>query len=151
MHDRDTDKFVNMWGQLQAFKLDLWDKQEHGEAGKLPVKSITVDRESTIQIGKSSSSREIYITNLCEGRDDINIIRLRSREEQQQWAKSLVQHAKEHLCWKQTAENVMDIQTPGNVRHSFTQKGIRQGSLYDETPLIGILSEYSIHIYFSTH
>lgn len=131
-----------MWGQLQAFKLDLWDKQEHWEDGKLPAKSITVDRESTIQIGKSSGSREIFITNMCEGKDDISIIRLRSREEQQQWAKSLVQHAKDHLRWKHAAENVMDIQTPGNLRHSFATKGLRQGSLYDETPLIGKVSKF---------
>lgn len=126
-----------MWGQLQAFKLDLWDKQDHWEAGKLPVRSVAVDRESTIQIGKSSSSREVYISNLCDGKDDVSIIRLRSREEQQNWAKALVQHAKDHLRWKHTAENVMDIQTPGNARLSFANRTMRQGSLYDETPLIG--------------
>lgn len=134
VHDRDLDKFVNYWGQLQAFKLDLWDKQEHWEKGKDPVKSVTVDRESTIQVGKGS--REIYIANMCEGRDDVSIIKLRSKDEQSHWTKCLVQHAKDHLRWKHTAENVMDVQAPGNARHSFT-KQLRQGSLYDETPLIG--------------
>ncbi|GLV43728.1 hypothetical protein CBL_06948 [Carabus blaptoides fortunei] len=133
IHDRELDKFVNQWAQLQAFKLDLWDKQEHWEKGKDPTKSITVDRESTIQVGKGT--REIYIANMCEGRDDVSIIKLRSKDEQSHWTKCLVQHAKDHLRWKHTAENVMDVQTPGTARHSFT-KQLRQGSLYDETPLI---------------
>lgn len=137
VHDRDTDKWLNMWGQLQAFKLDLWEKQEYWEDGKLPAKSIIVDRESTIQIGKNSGSREIFISNLLEGRDDVSIIRLRSREEQQNWAKAFVQHAKDHLRWKHTAENIMEIQS-SNARNSFCNRQLRQGSLYDETPLIGM-------------
>lgn len=134
------DKFVPLWGQLQAFKLDLWEKREHWEKGKDPVRSIVLDKESTIQLGskgKSTSSREIHISNLCEGKDDVNIIRLKTKEEEQFWTKCLVQHAKDHLKWKHTAENVMEIQSPGNSRHSFTRQ-LRQGSLYDETPLIGI-------------
>jgi hypothetical protein len=38
--------WVFMWGQLQAFRLDLWFKREQWENGEDPVKSIVVDRVS---------------------------------------------------------------------------------------------------------
>jgi hypothetical protein len=45
--DVDEDRqWVFMWGQLQAFRLDLWVKQEHWEKGQDPVRSIIVDRVS---------------------------------------------------------------------------------------------------------
>lgn len=40
-------KWVSMWGQLQAFRLDLWVKREQWEQGQDPVRSIVVDRVST--------------------------------------------------------------------------------------------------------
>lgn len=39
-------QWVFMWGQLQAFRLDLWVKREHWEKGQNPVRSIVVDRVS---------------------------------------------------------------------------------------------------------
>ena len=39
-------QWVFMWGQLQAFRLDLWVKQEHWEKGQDPVRFIVVDRVS---------------------------------------------------------------------------------------------------------
>jgi hypothetical protein len=39
-------QWVFMWGQLQAFRLDLWVKREHWEKGQDPVRSIVVDRVS---------------------------------------------------------------------------------------------------------
>ena len=39
-------QWVFLWGQLQAFRLDLWVKREHWEQGQDPVRSIVVDRVS---------------------------------------------------------------------------------------------------------
>lgn len=39
-------QWVFVWGQLQAFRLDLWVKREHWEQGQDPVRSIVVDRVS---------------------------------------------------------------------------------------------------------
>jgi hypothetical protein len=39
-------QWVSMWGQLQAFRLDLWVKREHWEQGQDPIRSIVVDRVS---------------------------------------------------------------------------------------------------------
>jgi hypothetical protein len=44
-------QWVFMWGQLQAFRLDLWVKREHWEQGQDPVRSIAVDRVSGNQFG----------------------------------------------------------------------------------------------------
>lgn len=44
-------QWVFMWGQLQAFRLDLWVKREHWEQGQDPGRSITVDRVSETHFG----------------------------------------------------------------------------------------------------
>ncbi|PSN40887.1 hypothetical protein C0J52_18879 [Blattella germanica] len=133
--DRDVgNRWVSMWGQLQAFRLDLWAEREHWEQGQDPSKSIVVDRETLIQPSKTVN-KEISISNLCEGRDDTTIIRTKTTDDQQKWLRYLVQHAKDHLRWKHVAEKIMEIQSPGSTRHSFTRQ-LRGGSLYDETPLI---------------
>ncbi|XP_066991671.1 rhotekin isoform X2 [Anabrus simplex] len=126
--------WTSMWGQLQAFRLDLWNKRDHWEQGQDPVRSIIVDRDSLVQPSKTGS-KEITISNLCEGKEDLTVIRTKSTEEQQKWIRYLVQHCKDHLRWKHAAEKLMDIPSPGTTRHSFTRQ-LRQGSLYDETPLI---------------
>ncbi|XP_069705003.1 rhotekin-like isoform X2 [Periplaneta americana] len=131
-------QWLSMWGQLQAFRLDLWNKREHWEQGQDPVRSIVVDRETVIQPSKTVN-KEITISNLCEGKEDISVIRTKTTEDHQKWLRSLVQHAKDHLRWKHAAEKIMEIQSPGSARHSFTRQ-LRGGSLYDETPLIESVS-----------
>lgn len=134
-------QWVFMWGQLQAFRLDLWVKQEHWEKGQDPVRSIVVDRETVIKPSKTVA-REITISNFCHGKEGSSVIRTKTTDDQQRWLRSLVQHAKDHLRWKHAAEKVMEIPSPGSARHSFTRP-LRGGSLYDETPLIeSISTEY---------
>ena len=48
-------QWVFMWGQLQAFRLDLWVKREHWEKGQDPVMSIVVDRVSA----------DLWVSKLC--------------------------------------------------------------------------------------
>jgi hypothetical protein len=48
-------QWVFMWGQLQAFRLDLWVKREHWEKGQDPVRSIVVDRVSA----------DLWVSKLC--------------------------------------------------------------------------------------
>ncbi|XP_046386842.1 rhotekin-like isoform X2 [Ischnura elegans] len=133
--------WCGVWGQLQAFHLDLWEKREDFDQGRDPIKSITVDKETSIR-GGSSSSREISLGNMCEGKEDISFVRTTSCEDQQKWIRYFVQHAKDHQRWKQAAEKIMEIQSPGSTKNSFLRE-IRQRSLYDETPLIESLqSDY---------
>ncbi|XP_071449463.1 rhotekin-like isoform X2 [Hetaerina americana] len=130
----DRGHWCGIWGQLQAFHLDLWEKREDFEQGREPIKSITVDRETSIR-GGSSSSREISLGNMCEGKEDISFVRTTSCDDQQKWIRHFVQHAKDHQRWKHAAEKIMEIQSPGSTKNSFLRE-IRQRSLYDETPLI---------------
>lgn len=131
---REKNHWVLVWGQLQAFRLDMWARKSDWEQGREPLQSIAVDRETIIQPGKSTT-REITVSNLCDGKDELVIIRTKTLEEQQNWVRHLVQHTKDHRRWRHAAEKIMEIPTPGSSRHSFTRQ-IRQGSLYDETPLI---------------
>lgn len=63
-------------------------------------------------------------------------IKLKSVEDQQKWLKGLIQQMEDHRRWRNAAENCLDVLSPGSIRNSFT-KGFRQGSLYDQTPIIG--------------
>nr|CAD7459246.1 unnamed protein product [Timema tahoe] len=131
------------WGQLQAFRLDLWMARDHWEAGQDPLRSITIDRDTAVR-PSLASSKELVIVNQCEGKEEKCVIRTKTSEEQQRWTRNLVQHCKDHLRWKHAAEKIMEIQSPGSTRHSFT-RGLRQGSLYDETPLIESVSASEFH------
>jgi branched-subunit amino acid transport protein AzlD len=42
-------------------------------------------------------SKEITISNFCEGKEDISVIRTKTTDDQQRWLRFLVQHAKDHL------------------------------------------------------
>lgn len=63
-------------------------------------------------------------------------MKLKSIEDQQRWLKGLNQHVEDHRRWRNAAENCLSVMTPGSIRNSFL-KGFRQGSLYDQTPIIG--------------
>nr|CAD7580648.1 unnamed protein product [Timema californicum] len=84
------------WGQLQAFRLDLWMARDHWEAGQDPLRSITVDRDTAVR-PSLASSKELVIVNQCEGKEEKCVIRTKTSEEQQRWTRNLVQHCKDHL------------------------------------------------------
>lgn len=42
-------------------------------------------------------TKEIRISNFCEGKEDISVIRTKTTDDQQRWLRFLVQHAKDHL------------------------------------------------------
>ncbi|XP_063231198.1 rhotekin-like isoform X2 [Bacillus rossius redtenbacheri] len=130
-----------MWAQLQAFRLDLWSGRADWEQGREPLRTVPVDRNTLIQPSKTST-KELLLLNRCDGKEELSVLRTKTSDELLRWLKHLVQHSKDHLRWRHAAEKIMDIQTPGSTRHSFT-RGLRQGSLYDETPLIeSVSSDY---------
>lgn len=129
----DRGHWFGVWGQLQAFHLDLWEKREDFERAREPVRSITVDKHTSIR-GGDASSREISLGNMCEGKEEFAFVRTTSCDDQQKWICHLVQHSKDHQRWKHAAEKIMEIHSPGSSRNSFLRE-MRQGSLYDETPL----------------
>lgn len=68
--------------------------------------------------------------------DKILSIRLESKEEAQKWLKLLSAQIGDHSRWKRAAEVVQRVSSIDSTRNSFISNK-RQGSLYDETPLIG--------------
>ena len=91
-------------------------------------------QETSIQPLKSS--KELRIVNIVDGTEKTATIRLESNEEAQRWLRQLNAHAKDHLRWKHAAESIQDVPCVESARNSFISNK-RQGSLYDETPLIG--------------
>ncbi|XP_046981351.1 rhotekin-like isoform X1 [Schistocerca americana] len=140
---REKGQWMPVWGQLQAFRLDMWSHRTDWEQNQEPLRSITVDRETIIQPSKTAS-KEITVSNLCDGKDELMIIRTKNTDDQQNWIRHLVQHTKDHRRWRHAAEKLMEIPSPGSTRHSFARQ-LRQGSLYDETPLIESVSSTDYH------
>ncbi|RZF45070.1 hypothetical protein LSTR_LSTR002031 [Laodelphax striatellus] len=123
------------WAQLQAFRLQLWkDRDAWLQGSSEPMVTVVVDKETVIKARKSSNC-ELEVSNESEGKEIVSVLRATSMEERDKWLRLLVHHALDHQRWRLAAERVMEIQTPGTGKHSFT-KPFRQGSLYDETPLI---------------
>lgn len=63
-------------------------------------------------------------------------IKFESKEEAQKWYKLLSTHINDHSRWKRAAEVIQRVSSIESTRNSFISNK-RQGSLYDETPLIG--------------
>lgn len=66
--------------------------------------------------------------------DKLLSIKFESKEDAKKWFKFLMDHINDHLRWKRAAEIIQRVSSI--ERNSFINNK-RQGSLYDETPLIG--------------
>lgn len=68
-------------------------------------------------------------------------IKFESKEEAQRWLKLLSGHIHDHSRWKRAAEAIQRVSSIESTRNSFISNK-RQGSLYDETPLIGKIRKF---------
>ncbi|XP_043479506.1 rhotekin-like isoform X2 [Leptopilina heterotoma] len=128
----------NCWARLQGFEIQTWESRKLAEEDQSPAHVIAVNRETSIQPTKSS--KELRIINTIDGAEKTSIIKLDSSEEAQKWLRQLNTHVKDHLRWKHAAESLQNVPNVDTARNSFIGNK-RQGSLYDETPLIE--SDYS--------
>ncbi|XP_023287617.1 rhotekin isoform X2 [Orussus abietinus] len=132
----------NCWARLRGFTIQTWESRKLAEEEQSPIDIIPINRETSIQPCKSSS-KELRITNSMEGSEKTTTIKLESNEEAQKWLRQLLSHSKDHLRWKHAAETIQDVPCVESTRNSFISNK-RQGSLYDETPLIeSVQSEYT--------
>ncbi|XP_046420157.1 rhotekin-like isoform X1 [Neodiprion fabricii] len=122
------------WARIQRFTLHAWDSRKLADEEQSPFSILPINRETLIQRSKSSS-RELRISNTIEGSEKMTTIRLETADEAQKWLRQLVAHAKDHLRWRHAAETIQDVPSIESARNSFISNK-RQGSLYDETPLI---------------
>uniref|UniRef100_A0A0A9ZDX0 Rhotekin n=1 Tax=Lygus hesperus TaxID=30085 RepID=A0A0A9ZDX0_LYGHE len=129
---------VNGYASLQAFNLRLWRDRQHWLQGTQPVAQAGVDRDTVIKCTKNGN--DLIIVNEIEGKEESLTLKLVSPEDREMWLTHLTEHIKDNERWKGAAEKVMEIYTPGAAKNSF-QKTYRQGSLYDETPLIDTNNE----------
>lgn len=81
--------------------------------------------------------KELRIINTIDGAEKTTTIKLDSSEEAQKWLRQLNTQVKDHLRWKHAAESLQNVPCVDTARNSFIGNK-RQGSLYDETPLIGL-------------
>ncbi|XP_074114633.1 rhotekin isoform X2 [Cotesia typhae] len=129
------------WARLRNFTLNAWESRKLAEDEQPPVHSVPINRETVIQ-KSSSSGKEIRVSNNMDGCEKISSLKLESTEEAQKWLRHLTDHVEDHLRWKHAAESVQQVPYIESTRNSFISK--RQGSLYDETPLIEtVRTDYS--------
>ncbi|KAF4518346.1 hypothetical protein B566_EDAN007073 [Ephemera danica] len=93
--------------------------------------------QETRVVGGDASNRYVHVTRLSEGQEVKWTLQLASVEEQQRWLRHLSAAVADHQRWERAAESVMNIPSPGTTRHAgFPLHTSRQGSLYEQTPLI---------------
>ncbi|KAI5706008.1 hypothetical protein M8J75_003945 [Diaphorina citri] len=133
--DARSAEWRQVWAQLAGFQLRLWEDKDQYIREDSPLRTVVVDRETRIK-GVSGSCKEIEISNTVEeNREETLHIRTDTADEKSVWLRHLTQHSKDHLRWKHTVTESMDIKLPSPSKIMFN-KPARQGSLYDETPLI---------------
>jgi len=149
------------WARLQGFCIKIWESKKHAEEGQNPEHMIPVNKVSwqlsidllhncfiiffnifsyylqrtIIQLSKTSG-KELLINNSGNSIEKLLSIKFESKEEAQKWLKFLSMHVNDHSRWKHAAEVIQRVSNIESTRNSFISNK-RQGSLYDETPLIG--------------
>ncbi|KAL1461753.1 hypothetical protein WDU94_013625 [Cyamophila willieti] len=132
---RASEATSQVWASLGGFQLKLWEDKDQYIQGVEPLRSVPIDRETRIKC-VSGSCKEIEIINSVEeGREETLILRCDTGDDKSLWLRHLTQHSKDHLRWKHTVTECMDVKLPSPSKIMFN-KPARQGSLYDETPLI---------------
>ncbi|XP_066909747.1 rhotekin isoform X3 [Halyomorpha halys] len=121
------------FASLQGFSVSLWPSRQANLDGSPPQNVVPVNRETVIKCTKSGN--EILLVNEREGKEETTVLRLRNLEERELWIRHLTDHVKDHERWKSAAETNMEIYSPGSGKQNFVRSH-RQGSLYDETPII---------------
>lgn len=122
------------WARLHSFTLQLWQDRDAYTQGLPSLQTVVIDRNTVIKPVKGSKL-EFEIVNESGGQNEGVVLRAEAAEERDQWLRHLQQHIHDHKRWKGAAEKTMEIYSPGSGRQLFTRP-LRQGSLYDETPLI---------------
>ncbi|KAL0134671.1 hypothetical protein PUN28_001455 [Cardiocondyla obscurior] len=130
------------WARLQGFHIKIWESKKHAEEGQNSEHTIPINKKTIIQPSKSSS-KEFLINNSGNNIEKMLPIKFESKEEAQKWSRLLLMHANDHSRWKHAAEVIQRVSSIESTRNSFISNK-RQGSLYDETPLIeSIPSDYT--------
>ncbi|KAL6263844.1 hypothetical protein P5V15_003925 [Pogonomyrmex californicus] len=132
----------NHWARLQGFCIKTWESKKHAEEGQNPEHIIPINKRTSIQPSRTST-KELLINNSGNSVETLLPIKFESKEEVQKWLKLLSAHINDHSRWKHAAEVIQRVSNIENMRNSFISNK-RQGSLYDETPLIeSIPSDYT--------
>lgn len=118
---------------LMGFNLSLWPSRQAHLNHEPPTTIAPVNRETVIKCTKSGC--EVLVVNEQAGKEEMTVLRLRNLEERELWIRHLTDHVRDHERWKSAAETSMEIYTPGSGKQNFI-RSYRQGSLYDETPII---------------
>ncbi|XP_011302251.1 rhotekin [Fopius arisanus] len=131
------------WARLQNFNIQSWESRKLAEGEQNPIFTIPINKETSIQPTKCQ--KEVKVINTSEGTEKPSILKFESSEEAQKWLRHLTVHSKDHERWKHAAETVQEVPCMESARNSFISSK-RQGSLYDETPLIeSVQSDYTSH------
>lgn len=133
---RGQTRGVDGFGQLRAFKIELWDNERACENHIQPRRTIEITRETKL---KHKGELDFIVCNMEEGTMEEYVFHTKSLTDTSKWYSAIKRAIKEHVAWDHvTLAPVMQLATPGNVKNYFLRSS-RQGSLYDQVPISGKL------------
>ncbi|KAG7201016.1 hypothetical protein KM043_003369 [Ampulex compressa] len=122
------------WACLQNFHVKAWESKKFSEEQQEPMCAIPLNKETSIERSKTVGD-EVRIVSYADGAEAISTLKFNSNDEAQIWYKALLGNFKDKLMWRHAADVIQHIPCIESTRNSFVSNR-RQGSLYDETPLI---------------
>ncbi|CAL7938090.1 unnamed protein product [Xylocopa violacea] len=129
------------WARLKNFKIEAWKSKDHLDELQESICIISINKETVVRRSKSMKI-QLRIINYVDGNEKRDIIELNSNDVLEKWMEQLLVCIKEHARWKHAVISVQQISNSDNsngntnVSNSSDDTNKRQGSLYDETPLI---------------
>lgn len=136
----------NGFARLQAFKIDMFESSElANNIDANPNHSIEITRDTKLKI---INDTEFYVQNMEEGIINDYIFKTESIDDTNQWKLLIKRAINEHMKWNHVAiTSPMRLSVPGNTTNKyFNNRSPRQGSLYDQVPVLGKL--FFVFVYF---
>ena len=129
------------WARLRNFEINAWKSQKLVDESQEPFHTTRINKETLVRQSKSANN-QLRIVNCVDGIKRRDIIQFNSSEDLERLFEQLTLCINEHSRWKHAVVNFQRIPCSDNsngkpsTRSCFAVNN-RQGSLYDETPLIG--------------
>ncbi|XP_033322374.2 rhotekin-2 [Megalopta genalis] len=136
------------WARLYAFELEAWKTKKLAEESQKPTFTICVNKDTLVRQSKSVNC-QLRIINCVDGVKKRDIIQFSLNDDVQKCFEQLIHRIDEHSKWKHAAINIQRIPCSENSCSNINARNLfvtnrRQGSLYDEIPLMEPVHSQSV-------
>lgn len=127
---------LNGFGRLQAFKIDLFkNNAQIDDVDAVAEQIIDITRDTKL---KRKTDVEFIVCNLEEGAMHEYLFRAKNSSESSEWQAAIKRAIREHIQWDHIVlRSPMKLTVPGNATSKYFNRSPRQGSLYDQVPVVG--------------